>query len=304
MNTKGQDKEAPDELQAFLAAVRVHQEAIWAVLAHCNIVIGPILQGDFGPYLGIRIYRPTLIGDFNVKDWWDPRKEMISDILREAGTDLYPEVSVHVEPRWIMAVPSELADFVAKNTGRPMPGRFNSNLVRYEQRDSIIWLTPPEAVLYDYLKAAGWKFVPQPAVVLGDEGWLGPDFLIYWGGRANQAVMVEVDSDKFHGLPSQREHDENKERYFQSFGFEYLRFNATSCMREPSEVIAEIKKFCLTKFWSGTIASPCAGLLSIFGTIPVAGTVSVLGPVPVMPIAGIVLKVGVDEVVGVSVFYF
>jgi len=244
------DQNASDEdVQGYLSAVRRHQEALWAVLAHCNIVIGPVLKDDFGnDYMGIRIYRPTEIGDFNVQEWWKPRTDTISEILREAASDVWPRVYANVEPRWIMTVPDQLADFVAKNTGRPMPGRFNSNLVRYEERDSVIWLTPPEAVLYDYLKAAGWKFIPQPAVILGDEGWLGPDFLIYWGGRANQAVMVEVDSDKFHGLPSRRERDENKERYFQSFGFEYLRFNATSCMREPQEVIAEIKKFCVTKF--------------------------------------------------------
>ena len=246
---KPAEPDATDDIQNFLAAVRRHQEALWAIMAQSNIVIGPVLEDDDGSRRrGIRIYYPAAIGDLDVEAWLEPRWREVHQVLHEAAVDTWPGDWPNVELNSIMAVPEQLADFVAKNTGRPMPGRFNSNLVRYVERDSIIWLTPPEAVLYDYLKAAGWKFVPQPAVVLGDEGWLGPDFLIYWGGRANQAVMVEVDSDQFHGLPSRREKDENKERYFQSFGFEVLRFSAKACQHEPQEVIAEIKKYCVNKF--------------------------------------------------------
>jgi len=74
------------------------------------------------------------------------------------------------------------------------------------------------------------------------------DYVDYWSYLDALGEPIGGDSDKFHGLPAQRERDENKERYFQSFGFHYLRFNATSRMREPKEVIAEIKKFCVTKF--------------------------------------------------------
>ena len=63
-----------------------------------------------------------------------------------------------------------------------------------------------------------------------------PDFLLYWNDRADQAVMVEVDSDPYHGKPSQRERDELKEREFESMGFGYLRFAGISCLERPQEV--------------------------------------------------------------------
>jgi hypothetical protein len=246
--TEALDQHQEDARQ-FLEAVRGHQEALWAVFEHCNIVVGPVLQGDDGTSRrGIRIYVPSTINGMDVEQWLKYEARQYHEVLHEAAVDIWPDVWPNIELRSILAVPDQLADFVAKNTGRPMPGRFVSTSVRYEERDGIIWLTPPEVVLYDYLKAAGWTFIPQPAFVLGDETTRRPDFLIYWGGRANQAVLVEVDSDRYHGLPSQREGDENKERYFQSFGFEYLRFNAKSCMQEPKDVIAEIKKFCVNKF--------------------------------------------------------
>ena len=229
--------------------MRRHQEALWAVLSHCNVVFGESQTDDFNnQWLGLYIYRPAQIGSFDVQAWWQPQKDKLEALVKRAASDAFPDITINPEFGWIMPVPDELADFVAKNTGRPMPGRFNSNLVRYVERDSVVWLTPPEAALYDYLKAADWTFVPQPAVVMGDGGWLSPDFLIYWGGRATQAIMVEVDSDQFHGLPSRREKDEHKERYLQSLGFEYLRFNAKSCLKEPQEVIAEIKAFCVRKY--------------------------------------------------------
>jgi len=244
---------AEDELPAerFMASLRLHQEALWAVLCHGTVVVSTGWN-DFNQYEWFKanIYRPSVVGNLNVSEWWEQYKQNFTHALENAGRSAFPGAEWSYTLHWIVPVPDELADFVAQHSVRPRASRFTSTAVEFYERDGIVWLTPPELRLYDRLKAAGWTFVPQPAVVFGEESYpyLSPDFLIYWGGRADQAVMVEVDSDMFHSKPSQREKDEWKERRFQSLGFGYLRFSAKSCLQEPLEVIAEIQKFCMTKF--------------------------------------------------------
>lgn len=232
----------------FLAAVRMHQEALWAVLCHGRIAISNYDSHEFGPGRAAHIYRPTTIGNLDVSAWWEEWDDTITRSLKVALDTAFPRYDHYFELYWIMPVPDEVADFVAKNSNRPMPSRFFSTAVEYAERDGIAWLTPPERVLYDRLKAADWTFIPQPAMILGDSEIQIPDFLIFWGGRSDRGVFVEVDSDAFHAKPSQRERDETKERRFEALGFGYIRFSAKSCLNEPLEVIEAIKKFCATKW--------------------------------------------------------
>ena len=234
----------------FLAAVRLHQEALWAVICHGRIVVNRVPEDNLG-YKGrrVHVYRPSSIGRLDVQAWWEQWEGNIDNALENALGTAFPKDDYHKTTlHWIMPVPDDVADFVAKHSVRPVPSRFLSTAVEYAERDGIVWLTAPERVLYDRLKAAGWTFIPQPAVVLGDEGWLIPDFLVFWGGRAGQAFFVEVDSDTFHAKPSQRERDEAKERRFEALGFGYIRFSAKACLHEPLDVIAAIQKFCITKW--------------------------------------------------------
>jgi hypothetical protein len=156
-----------------------------AILCHGNVIVDLDVDDWDNTYARIYIYRPTQIGEM-----WYPSggtlTRSLPNALDNAARIAFGSGVFSFE--WIAPVPDELADFIAKNTGRPAPGRFSSTAVKYTERDGVVWLTPPEATLYDYLKSAGWTFIPQPAVVRGDEGWLGPDFLVFWGGRANQRV--------------------------------------------------------------------------------------------------------------------
>lgn len=233
----------------FLAALKIHQEAVWAVVCHGRIV-GVSGYSDFthNDWCHVHIYRPDFVGGLNVDDWWGLHSDECDSAIALALESAFPEASNNCTLHWIVPVPDELADFAAKHSSRPMPSRFLSTAVEYVERDGIVWLTPPERVLYDLLKAADWTFIPQPAVVLGDGELRIPDFLIFWGGRSEHAVFVEVDSDTFHSKPSVRERDEFKERRFQALGFGYLRFSAKSCLNEPMEVTDQIKKFCVTKW--------------------------------------------------------
>lgn len=234
--------------ERFMAAVQQHSEALWAALCHGRVIVTSGVNSFDNEWVSANIYRPSYVGELNVGEWWKTYEVNFRRVLDNAGQAAFPDATFNYSLHWIVDVPDELADFVAKHSSRPAPSRFSSTFVRYNERDGIVWLTPPEARLYDLLKAGQWTFVPQPAVVFGEESWLGPDFLIYWGGKASNAVMVEVDSDQFHSKPSQRERDEWKERRFQSMGFEYVRFSAKACLNEPLEVIAEIQKFCINRF--------------------------------------------------------
>lgn len=233
----------------FLAALKVHQEAVWTVVCHGRVV-GTSGYNDFNhiDYYHVHVYRPTFAGSLDVATWWKTYAVNCENAIKNALESAFPDSSTNHTLHWIVPVPDELADFAAKHSSRPMPSRFLSTAVDYVERDGIVWLTAPERVLYDLLKAADWTFIPQPAVVLGDDELRIPDFLVFWGGRAEHAVFVEVDSDAFHSKPSVRERDESKERRFQALGFGYLRFSAKSCLNEPMEVAEAIKTFCVTKW--------------------------------------------------------
>jgi hypothetical protein len=240
---------AESDAARLLAAVKLHQEALWAILCHGRVIVntGKTLDGE--TYRVAHIYLPASVDDLDVQEWWRAQERSCSFALDHALHTAFPDddhLSHTVD--WIMPVPDELADFAAKHSTRQFPSRFFSTAVDYVERDGIARLTAPEVVIYDRLKAAGWTFIPQPAVVISEDQWLSPDFLIFWGGRVDQAVFVEVDSDLFHSKPSVRERDEAKERFFEAAGFGYLRFAAKSCLNEPLEVIGEIQKFCVKRW--------------------------------------------------------
>ena len=242
---EGTDAEL-DNKQKFLANVYARQEAVWAMLCHARIVVDEHWNDDWGgswmlDRLGI--YLPV-----EQWDWYQANEDFIKRTMAVAlrtvwgGVGFQEALNNLMKIEWIMPVPAHLAQFVAQNTGRPMPRRFNSTAVTFTERDGITWLTPPEVKMYDLLKETNWLFVPQVPFVKGDVRRI-PDFLIFWNDRHDQGVIVEVDSDAFH-LPSQREPDEARERAFQARGFLFLRFPAKRVLNEPLKVIEEIRRFC------------------------------------------------------------
>jgi hypothetical protein len=246
----GSDLASDDWAGRLLAELQLRQEAVWAVVSQGRIVpaTGEGKDGfDFVSHC--EIYLPR-----RFEDWWRQNLNVcwstLYDAVRSAwgwrGDEASLDARLSVVP--ILDVPDELVDFVAQNTDRPRPRRYNTTAVQYIERDGIAWLTPPEVKLYDVLKESGWLFVTQPPFLAGDDIDRRPDFLIFWRQKAQYAVLVEVDSDKFHGLPSQRELDEKKERLFESRGFQYLRFSAKMVLDNPVRVLQEITDYCTRKF--------------------------------------------------------
>jgi len=238
-------------VSSFLDHLRRRQEAVWAVVAHGNVLIdvatSDVNYSHYEYATGATIYIPQ-----RFSSWWMDHHEVCMEAVfgaAESAWDMKPDRKperIRVFP--ILSPPAELIDFLAKNTDRPRPRRYNSTAVSVVERDGITWLTPPEVKLYDAMKEASWMIVPQPAFLEGESVDKRPDFLLYWRGRANMPVLIEVDSDRFHSAPSQREKDEDKERLFEARGFGYLRFSAKEVLDDPLTVVRKITAFCTERF--------------------------------------------------------
>jgi hypothetical protein len=196
---------------------------------------------------GCTIYLPP-----RFVDWWNENSASCWAVLKESARAAWTisdyALKYEVAIQSILDVPAELVDFVAQNTGRPKPRRYNSTAVQYYERDGVAWLTMPEVRLYDALKETGWLFVPQPQFLASETIDSRPDFLIFWKHRAQCGVLVEIDSDRFHSVPSVREKDEVKERQFESRGFQYLRFSAKEVLADPITVLKHITEYCVGKW--------------------------------------------------------
>lgn len=236
------DAERDEHRWEFLANVQERQPTVWGLLCHCRLVIDEYTN-DWGNVL------LTRLGVYVPLEHWDLYLQYDESIKHTMATaacsvwgDGYNTVKQKIRVEQIIPIPAQLADFIAQNTARPMPRRYNSTAVQYTERDGIVWLTPPEVRLFDMLKEANWLFSPQVAFVRGDVRRI-TDFIVYWKGRHDKAVIVEVDSDAYH-LPSQREDDEDRERRFQALGFQFLRFSAKQVLAEPLDVMKKITAFC------------------------------------------------------------
>jgi very-short-patch-repair endonuclease len=72
------------------------------------------------------------------------------------------------------------------------------------------------------------------------------EYLIFWRGRDQNALLVEVDKDGSHAS-SRREDERGKERLFKTHGFHYLRFPAQRVQENPVAVAREITKLRTTR---------------------------------------------------------
>jgi hypothetical protein len=247
-NEDGTDYDQNARIPRFLANLFQRQEAVWGAVCQGRIVVD-WRQLDFDTVEPSRfvMYLPA-----SLCEWWSQHADQCIETIHRSMCSTWPtlrmsEAVTALEIEFQMDVPDELKDFVAKNLDRPKPRRYNSTAVTYLERDGVAWLTPPEARLYDALKESHWLFTPQPQFLAGEEIDRRPDFCVYWNGRAQWAVLVEVDSDAFH-KPSQRDDDEAKKRLFESRGFQYLRFSAKMVLDNPSRVLSEIAEFCERKY--------------------------------------------------------
>lgn len=248
----GADADFDDFGARLLSELSRRQEAVWAVVSQGRVVVSTVTVDRVDPpFLSeVVVTAYTVYVPSRFRDWWSDNHRSCWSVLcasaRAAWGMDYPEQHLTIE--FMLDVPAELVDFVAQNTGRPKPRRYNSTAVQYFERDGVAWLTMPEVKLYDALRETDWLFIAQPPFLATGTIDLRPDFLIFWKHRAQFGVLVEVDSDRFHATPSVREKDEVKERQFESRGFQYLRFSAKEVLRDPYVVLRHITEYCVGKW--------------------------------------------------------
>jgi Protein of unknown function (DUF559) len=252
----GADVVADDLAAKFLLKLRNRQEAVWAVVCHGRVVVDVYTtetesEEDGAPRSG-EPSECTVYVPIRYMEWWSNSDACLNAVRAAASSAWnmgYYWAQNNVKVDWLLEVPDDLQYFVTENTDRPKPRRYNTTAVQLFDRDGVAWLTAPEAKLYDVLKQANWLFIPQPPFLAGEEFDRRADFLIFWRNKAAWAVIVEVDSDAYH-LPSQRTHDEAREREFQSRGFQFLRFSVKEVNASPTDVLKKIAEFCTKRFGS------------------------------------------------------
>jgi hypothetical protein len=247
----GADTRGDDWAALLLSELSCRQEAVWAVVSQGRVVVRTATADHADPpfseevFVHCNIYVPS-----RFRDWWSDNNRDCWSVLNDSAAAAWglKNPGAYLTIEFIIDVPAELVDFVAQNTGRPKPRRYNSTAVQYYERDGVAWLTMPEAKLYDALRETDWLFIPQPQLLASGTIDSRPDFLIFWKHRAQFGVLVEIDSDRFHAAPSVREKDEVKERQFESRGFQYLRFSAKEVLKDPYAVLKHITEYCTGKW--------------------------------------------------------
>jgi hypothetical protein len=243
----GFDRDAGDAPGRLLAALRRRRETVWAIVAHERIVVRvgcPDSRGHRSTHVEHSwIHLPEGFGA-----WWAQHRVECWSTLEQAAATSWrwheQQAASDIDVDWIFEVP-EPADVVARNTHHPRPCPSGTAATNFECEGGAGRMVPA-AKLYDALEAAGWMFLPQPPELVGKAMDRRADYLIFWRGRDQDALLVEVDNDGSH--PSSRREDEGaKERHFETHGFHYLRFSAKRVLGNPGAVAREITKARTTR---------------------------------------------------------
>src|SRR2546425_3916395 len=89
----------------FLAALKVHQEAVWAVVCHGRVV-GNSGYNDFNhdDWYHVHIYRPSSVGSLDVADWWKKYALNCQHAIENALQSAFPDSSTNHTLHWIVPV--------------------------------------------------------------------------------------------------------------------------------------------------------------------------------------------------------
>ena len=242
---RGQLGDAPGRL---VATVRRRQETVWAIVAHEHIVVRVGCPDSRG-HRSTHVEHGWIHLPEGFRAWWaQHRVECWSTLEQAAATtwrwhEQQPARDIDVD--WIFEIP-EPADLVAHGTHHSRPCPSVTAVTNFEREGSAC-LTAPAAKLYDALEAAGWRFLPQPRGPVSKALDRGADYLIFWHGRDQAALLVEVDNDGFDAS-SRREAEGAKARLFETHGFHYLRFPAKRVLENPVAVAREITSVRTTRY--------------------------------------------------------
>ena len=126
--------------RSFMNNLRARQEAVWGVLSHGRVVVDVTSQdSDNAPSEDVPAHCAIYLPE-RYKQWWDTHQSECSNgivgamcgawgMSRDWAWDCH---SIHI----LLDVPQELVHFVAENTNRPKPRRYNSTAVTsYFERD-------------------------------------------------------------------------------------------------------------------------------------------------------------------------
>jgi very-short-patch-repair endonuclease len=239
----GFHRDADDAPGRLLAAPRRHHEAVWAIVAHERIVVRvgcPDRRGHGSTHVEhCWIHLPECFCA-----WWAQHRVECWSTLEQAAATCWrwdeQQAARNIDVDWIYEIPEELADIVARNTHRPKPAA----------------MAPPSATSSATASPRSLRQWPSSTMPSRQRAgcssrsrrcWLSRrrtadrNFLIFWRGRAQNALLVEVDNDGLHP-PSRREEDGAKERLFETHGFHYRRFSAKRVLANPVAVAREITK--------------------------------------------------------------
>jgi hypothetical protein len=244
----GFDRDAGHVPGRLLATLRRRRETVWAIVARERIVVRvgcPDSRGHRSTHIAHSwIHLPE-----GFRAWWAQHRVECWSTLEQAAATCWrwqeQQAARDIDVDWIFEIPGEPADVVARNTyhSRPRP---SGRAVTDVEREAGAGLMAPAAKLYDALEAAGWIFLPQPPGLAGKAMDRRADYLIFWRGRDQDALLVEVDNDGFHAS-SRREDKGAKERLFETHGFHYLRFSDKRVLGNPGAVAREITRARTTR---------------------------------------------------------
>jgi hypothetical protein len=242
LTQRGQLGDAPGRL---VAALRRRRERIWAIVAHERIVVR-VGCSDSRGHGSTHVEHGSIHLPEGFRAWWAQHRVECWSTLEQAAATSWrwheQQAARDIDVDWIFEIP-EPAYVVARNThdSRPCP---SVTAVTNLEREGDAWLTAPTARLYDALEAAGWRFLPQPPGLALDRR---ADYLIFWHGRDQAALLVEVENDGFHASSRREDEGAAKERLFETRGFHYLRFPAKRVLENPVAVAREITRVRTTR---------------------------------------------------------
>jgi hypothetical protein len=243
----GLDRDAGDVPGRLLAALRRRRETVWAIVAHERIVVRVGCPDSRG-HRSTHVEHSWIHLPEGFRAWWAQHRVECWSTLEQAVATCWrshEQQARDINVDWIFEIPEERADVVALNIHHSRP-RPSGTAVTNVESEGGAWVTAPSTRLYDALEAAGWTFLRQPPGRAGEAMDRCAEYLIFWRGRDQNALLVEVDNDGSHAS-SRREEKGGKERLFETHGFHYLRFPAQRVQENPVAVAREITKVRTTR---------------------------------------------------------
>lgn len=216
-------------------ASHITAAAIWGIRPSASGFVHVSVPGDARGRAGIRVHHRALTDDD-----CDRRDAIPVTSLARTLVDLGDVVpAVQVRNAFVRAEQLRLVDMVAidaalTRAGRsPGPRRLREVLRVYDPR----WEQTRSGLELAFLDVAQGFALPAPEV----NAWVDHTFLVDALWRP-QRLIVEVDSARFHDIPSARRDDARRDRALRAGGYRVLRVRDEELNGSPARVAASIAR--------------------------------------------------------------